>query len=57
MISHHPAKFGGGHRHCGRGVKFLVAEELDSTCSCLKPPLLFISKRDDGLKARRVSYS
>ena len=56
MISHHPAKFG-GHRHCGRGVKFLVAEELDSTCSCLKPRLLFISKRDDGLKARGVSYS
>ena len=25
MVSHHPGKFS-GHRHCGSGDKFLVAE-------------------------------
>ena len=53
MVSHHPARFG-GRRHCGSGVMFLMAEMLDSTCSSLNPPSLFISK-EHGLKARDMT--
>ena len=32
MVSHHPAKLG-DYNHCGsKDIKFLVAEEQDSTC-------------------------
>ena len=44
MVNHHPAKFG-AHGHCGSGdITFLMIEEQDSTCSCLKRPIVFISK-------------
>ena len=44
MISHCPAKFS-GHRYCCNGdIKFLVAGEDDSRCSCFSLPLLFIFK-------------
>ena len=55
MVSHHPVKFG-GQRQCGGGdIMFLVAEEEDSRCSHLNPPLLFISK-GYGWKAHGISY-
>ena len=51
MVGHHPAKFA-AHMHSGSGdMIFLVVERQDSTCPCLNPPLLFISK------AHGVSYS
>ena len=46
MVSHHPAKFV-DHRNCGRRDVFLVVQAKDSTCPCLNPPLLFISKAHD----------
>ena len=54
-VSHHSTKFG-GHRHCGsEDIMRLVAEEKDSRCSPLNPPLQFISKRH-ALKAEGISY-
>ena len=50
MVSHHLAKFG-GHRHCGSGDMFLVAEEKKS----FDPPLPFVSK-GHGLNAHGISY-
>ena len=44
MASLHPAKFG-GHKHCGSGdMMFVVVEGQNSTCRCLDPSLLLISK-------------
>ena len=40
LVSYGPARFG-GHRHCGSGDIFLVAEEETLGCSCFNPPLLF----------------
>ena len=41
MVGHHPAKYG-DHRYCGtKDIMFLVAEEENSRCSRLIPPLLF----------------
>ena len=40
LVSYGPARFG-GHRHCGSGDMFLVAEEETLGCSCFNPPLLF----------------
>ena len=53
MVCQKPAKFG-GHRHCGSGDMFLVAEEEDSRCSRFNSPLLFISKRH-GFKSLDIS--
>ena len=40
----------GGHRHYDKGdIMPLVVEGQDSTCSCLNPPLLFISKAHETL--------
>ena len=53
MISHYSPKFG-GHRDCGSGdIRFLVAEEENSLCSCFNPPLLFIFKEHE-LKAHDI---
>ena len=47
----------GGHIHCGSdNIMCLVAEKIDSKCSCFNPPLLFISKGHD-LKAHDISNS
>ena len=49
MLTHHPEMFG-GHRHYDKGdIMPLVVEGQDSTCSCLNPPLLFISKAHETL--------
>ena len=44
MVRNYPTKFG-KHRHCGSGdMVFVVTEGQDSSCPCLHPPLLLISK-------------
>ena len=56
-LSHHPAKFGGA-RHCDSGdLIFLAIEEQAPTCSCLNPPLLFISNAHGilGSHTRRLT--
>ena len=53
-VSHYPAKFG-GHKHCGHGDLFLVAEEDYFRCSCFNLPLLFIVKGHDSI-AHGKSY-
>ena len=46
MVGYSPAKFG-GHRHCGSGDMFSVAEGQDSIYPRLNPPLLLISEAHD----------
>ena len=42
-VHHHTASFV-GHRHCISEDIILMVEGLDSTCSRVNPPLIFISE-------------
>ena len=44
IVIHNIAKFDGHRRLGGKSVIFSVVDKLESTCSLLTPPLLFLSK-------------